>query len=96
MTFTFKETLEHEKSKIFPSDMSESTLTLLAHHDNVIKALEKQIPPKKNWEEECCFCRTHEAGDTLYEDSSWDGGIGFDYVRDIKYCPICGRRLIDE
>ena len=58
----------------------------------VIEALEKE----RHWEEECWFCSTHEAGDTLYEDSSWDGGIGFDYIRDIKYCPICGRRLADE
>lgn len=23
----------------------------------------------------------------------WDGGIGFDYIRDIQYCPVCGRKL---
>ena len=43
--------------------------------------------------EECFFCKNHEPGDTLYEDSEWDGGIGFDYIRNIKYCPLCGRRL---
>ena len=42
----------------------------------------------------CCeFCANHEDGDTLYETSDWDGGIGFDYIRDIHYCPICGQRL---
>ena len=41
----------------------------------------------------CEFCRNHEQGDTLYESSDWDGGIGFDYIRDIKYCPLCGRKL---
>lgn len=29
--------------------------------------------------------------DTLYTSSDWDGGIGFDYIRNIKYCPICGK-----
>lgn len=41
----------------------------------------------------CEFCQNHEQGDTLYEPSDWDGGIGFDYIRDIKYCPLCGRKL---
>ena len=42
-------------------------------------------------EGECNFCMNHSKGDTLYESSTWDGGIGFDYIRDIKYCPICGK-----
>ena len=37
----------------------------------------------------CEFCRNHEDG----EMSDWDGGIGFDYIRDIHYCPICGKEL---
>jgi len=41
----------------------------------------------------CDFCSEHEAGDTLYTMTSWDGGIGFDYINDIKYCPLCGRKL---
>ena len=45
---------------------------------------------------ECEFCQNHEQGDTLYESSDWDGGIGFDYIRDIKYCPLCGRMLNAE
>ena len=45
---------------------------------------------------ECEFCQNHEQGDTLYEPSDWDGGIGFDYIRNIKYCPLCGRMLNAE
>ena len=41
----------------------------------------------------CEFCTSHAKGDTLYEMSSWDNGVGFDYIRNIKYCPICGREL---
>lgn len=41
----------------------------------------------------CDFCINHSKDDTLYEMSGWDGGIGFDYIRDIKYCPLCGREL---
>ena len=42
---------------------------------------------------DCSFCREHECGDTLYESSSWDGGMGFNYIEDIQFCPICGREL---
>lgn len=42
---------------------------------------------------DCSFCRQHECGDKLYESADWDGGIGFDYIRDIRFCPICGREL---
>lgn len=41
----------------------------------------------------CDFCENHEDGDTLYESADWDGGIGYDFIRDIKYCPLCGRKL---
>ena len=44
----------------------------------------------------CNFCRDHCKGDTLYESSDWDGGIGFDYIRDIKFCPLCGKELPDD
>ena len=44
----------------------------------------------------CNICENLEDGDTLYVSSDWDGGIGFDYIRDIKYCPVCGRKLIAE
>lgn len=43
----------------------------------------------------CDFCFHHEAGDDLYEMSGWDGGIGFDYIRNIQYCPMCGKKLRD-
>lgn len=45
---------------------------------------------------DCSFCRQHECGDTLYESSDWDGGIGFDYIRNIRFCPICGRKLYGD
>lgn len=43
---------------------------------------------------ECTLCQELEPGDTLYKGSDWDGGIGYDYIRNIKYCPICGAKLI--
>lgn len=43
----------------------------------------------------CEVCRGLEDGDTLYESADWDGGIGFDYIRDVHYCPRCGRKLKD-
>lgn len=44
---------------------------------------------------ECNCCRELDADDTLYMASDWDGGIGFEYIRHIKYCPVCGRKLFD-
>ena len=41
----------------------------------------------------CNLCKHLEKGDTLYEYSSWDGGINFDYIENIQYCPKCGREL---
>ena len=41
----------------------------------------------------CNVCTNLLEGDTLYRMSDWDGGIGFDYIRNIQFCPICGRKL---
>lgn len=41
----------------------------------------------------CNVCTNLIEGDTLYCMSDWDGGIGFDYIRNIQFCPICGRKL---
>ena len=61
-----------------------------------IEKLQKEIPPKENWKESCEFCKCHEQGDRLFEASDWDNGYGFEFVNDIKYCPICGKKLQDE
>lgn len=60
---------------------------------DAVKALPSADRPSV---EDCEFCQNHEQGDTLYEPSDWDGGIGFDYIRDIKYCPLCGGLLDGE
>lgn len=44
----------------------------------------------------CNFCTNHCKDDTIYEMCEWDGGIEFDYIKDIKYCPLCGRELDDK
>ena len=53
----------------------------------------KSLPSVQS--EQCEFCKNNglEDGDTLYISADWDGGIGFDFIRDIHYCPKCGRRL---
>lgn len=50
---------------------------------------------KGEYMNEECMCKREELeqGDTLYKESSWDGGIEFNYIRPIKYCPICGKEL---
>lgn len=70
-----------EKIKQLPSEQSER---------------EAPISYKEQLSLDCSFCRQHEYGDTLYESSDWDGGIGFDYIRNIRFCPICGRKLYGD
>ena len=45
-----------------------------------------------------CACEYHDLkqGDYLYKYSSWDGGINFEYIENIKYCPVCGKELPSE
>ena len=45
---------------------------------------------------ECKLCQNIEIerGDTLYKSSSWDGGVGYDYIDNVQYCPLCGRKLL--
>ena len=45
-------------------------------------------------ETECSTCMDLEYGDTLYTYSAWDGGLCFDHIEDIKYCPSCGKKLL--
>ena len=42
-----------------------------------------------------CVCDNYgmEPGDTLYISADWDGGVAFDYIENIQYCPVCGRKL---
>lgn len=63
--------------------------------DTAISALQAQDVPDNDVGDikPCEVCYYLEDGDTLYKFSDWDGGIGFDYIRDISYCPKCGRRL---
>lgn len=49
----------------------------------------------KQAKEECRYCRELDANDTLFMENNWDNGIEFEYIRSIKYCPICGRKLFN-
>ena len=63
-------------------DLMDDAIALLQAH--------KEADVKQN---NCDFCANHESGDTLYESSSLDGGVGYDYIRNIKFCPLCGSKL---
>ena len=86
---TFEQTLEHEKHRVFPSDMSKWTLVAIAHKDNVIKALEKQIPKKPIWEGD-----GYSYGDMVY-DTWYCPSCDYDYedTEEYKYCPCCGQAI---
>lgn len=56
----------------------------------------REAPADADKHKSCAFCINHCKNDTLYESSSWDGGIGFDYIRGIRFCPICGKELGEE
>lgn len=62
----------------------------------------RELPPVATLEQisqetksPCNLCAELEKGDTLYSHSTWDGGIGFDYIDNIQYCPKCGRALTE-
>ena len=40
----------------------------------------------------CKFCKYKDSSDRLYEYSSWDGGVEYNYVK-MNFCPECGRDL---
>ena len=40
----------------------------------------------------CNTCKGLESDDTLYSSSDLNSGIDFDYIRDIKYCPVGGSK----
>ena len=42
-----------------------------------------------------CICQREawEEGETFYFSSSWDGGIDYNYIHNVKFCPVCGRKL---
>ena len=86
---TFEQTLEHEKHRVFPSDMSKWTLIAIAHKDNVIKALEKQILKKPIWEGD-----GYSYGDMVY-DTWYCPSCDYDYedTEEYKYCPCCGQAI---
>lgn len=48
--------------------------------------------------EEKCICEIEglERGCTLYFSIEWRGGIEFRKINDINYCPVCGKKLLDE
>ena len=87
--FSFKDTLEREKHIVFTSDMSERTMKALAHHDNVIKALEKQVPKKPIWKR-----GWHCDEMTTY--SEWHCPHCNDFFRVDEmhlFCPSCGQAI---
>lgn len=44
--------------------------------------------------DKCQVCENLEEGDTIYRCVSFDGGIGYECIYDIKYCPVCGEKLL--
>ena len=48
--------------------------------------------------ENCPLCKYDELerGDTLYQSNSWDGGICYDSIWPVRFCPLCGRELPKE
>lgn len=77
------QSLEREKSMVFPQDFSEHTVLAVAHSRNCIAALKKQLPNST-------VCNTDE-------DSRTCGGCGSDidmFINDdYEFCPYCGQKL---
>ncbi len=66
-------------------------------HEAVFMAI-KALKNEQKQDALCDFCSNYglEDGDTLYISADWDGGVAFDYIRDIHYCPKCGRKLTTQ
>lgn len=41
----------------------------------------------------CEVCENLEDGDVLYRSVDYDGGVCYEYIYDVHYCPRCGRKL---
>ena len=79
--------------------MGQLKLMMEAAYEKGYDAGQKDVKPANSTHDSdyCEFCANHRKGDKLYqEDVSYDGALGFDYVRDIKFCPICGKELQDD
>lgn len=48
--------------------------------------------------ETCSLCKYDELeyGVTLYQSNAWDGGISYDRIWPVRFCPLCGRELPKE
>lgn len=48
--------------------------------------------------ETCPLCMYDELeyGATLYQSNAWDGGISYDRIWPVRFCPLCGRELPKE
>ena len=96
MANTFKELNEIEKAQFikYSDELKEALI-----NDNIIKIKiygkngDVTFIREDRVNQPCDLCDHLEEGDTLYEHSSWDGGINFDYIENIQYCPKCGRKL---
>ena len=86
-----KATEEYVNQFILPN-MSEEDKDILMY--NIYELTREKLDLQ---ETNCqCYNGDYEFGDTLYYRSSWDGGIEYNYIRPILFCPKCGRRLPKE
>lgn len=42
----------------------------------------------------CKICDELEQDDTLCIPHSYHDGIGYEYIRGVRYCPLCGKPLL--
>jgi len=99
MGYVKRDSIQWIIGQVFEGLMTPEEKRCKAEFQRQLDALpdENVVPVSDRPEQEGCnFCLNHEEGDTLYESSDWDGGIGFDFIRDIKFCPICGSKLRGE
>lgn len=54
--------------------------------------------PEETPKQDCSLCKPYglEKGDTLYQIEYPDTGIDFYAIRNIQYCPLCGKKLREE
>ena len=81
------------KSGLYDVSIDDKTITITKIPSETSTNNSEPKTSREHMNLKCSFCRAHKQGDTLYARTLWSSGIGFDYIEDIKYCPICGRKL---
>ena len=68
----------------------------LGHCQSTVCIQASRIVAVREPRQKCYWCDELEAGDRLYQHGSDDRGILFEEIRNIRFCPVCGKKLRED